>query len=87
MLDTTTAPLPLRAAIILDIASRPHYVAGGRDADARKRLGLTPTQYAQELNDLLDDERALAYDPITVNRLRRIRDAALARKGHSTQEV
>ncbi|MGW2618531.1 DUF3263 domain-containing protein, partial [Streptomyces sp. NPDC001500] len=30
---------------------------------------------AQLLNALLDDPRALAHDPVTVNRLRRVREA------------
>jgi hypothetical protein len=38
-------------------------------------LGLTPTQYHQRLNAVLDDPVALAYDPVLVSRLRRIRDA------------
>jgi multiple sugar transport system substrate-binding protein len=37
--------------------------------------GISPTRYYQLLNALLDDEGALARDPVTVNRLRRIRDA------------
>jgi hypothetical protein len=36
---------------------------------------MSPTRYFQLLNALLDDPRALAHDPITINRLRRARDA------------
>ena len=33
---------------------------------------MSPTRYYQLLNALLDDPRALAHDPVTVNRLRRV---------------
>lgn len=52
-------------------------------ADGRKRqaigseLSMTITRYHQILNRLLEDERALAYDPMTVNRLRRLRSARM----------
>jgi hypothetical protein len=41
---------------------------------------MSPTRYYQLLNALLDDSRALAHDPVTVNRLRRRRDAQRARR-------
>lgn len=41
----------------------------------REELRLAPVRYYQLLNALLDDPRALAHDPVTVNRLRRVRDA------------
>ena len=44
------------------------------------RCWLSATRYYQLLNALLDDPRALAHDPVTVNRLRRIRDARRARR-------
>jgi hypothetical protein len=48
-------------------------------ADGRKEhlalvdLGLSPTRYAQQLNALLSSRAALEHDPVTVNRLRRLR--------------
>jgi hypothetical protein len=36
---------------------------------------MSPTRYYQLLNALLDDRNAAAYDPVTVNRLRRIRQS------------
>lgn len=46
----------------------------GRKEDAiRDLLGMTPTRYYQRLNRLIDTEAALANDPVTVNRLHRIR--------------
>ncbi|MFG3254437.1 DUF3263 domain-containing protein [Streptomyces sp. NPDC048172] len=43
---------------------------GTKERAIRERLGLSPTRYYQLLNALLDDPRALAHDPVTVNRLR-----------------
>ncbi|WP_037732691.1 DUF3263 domain-containing protein [Streptomyces megasporus] len=48
---------------------------GAKERAIRERLGISPTQYYQRLNALLDDPRALARDPVTINRLRRRRDA------------
>ncbi|MGK5730323.1 DUF3263 domain-containing protein [Streptomyces sp. URMC 124] len=53
---------------------------GAKERAVRERLGMTPTRYYQLLNALLDDPRALAHDPVTVNRLRRIRDARRERR-------
>lgn len=55
-------------------------------ADGRKRqaigteLGMTITRYHQRLNRLLEDESALAHDPVTVNRLRRLRASRVRSK-------
>ncbi|MEW2579828.1 DUF3263 domain-containing protein [Streptomyces syringium] len=53
---------------------------GAKERAVRERLGITPTRYYQLLNALLDDPRALAHDPVTVNRLRRVRDARRGRR-------
>ncbi|MFF8918495.1 DUF3263 domain-containing protein [Streptomyces sp. NPDC015032] len=53
---------------------------GAKDRAIRERLGISPTRYYQLLNALLDDRRALAADPVTVNRLRRVRDARRGRR-------
>ncbi|WP_369235118.1 DUF3263 domain-containing protein [Streptomyces sp. R21] len=53
---------------------------GAKERAIRERLGLVPVRYYQLLNALLDDPRALAHDPVTVNRLRRIRDARRAER-------
>lgn len=53
---------------------------GAKERAVRERLGITPTRYYQLLNALLDDPRALAHDPVTVNRLRRLRDARRERR-------
>lgn len=53
---------------------------GAKERAIRERLGLAPVRYYQLLNALLDDARALAHDPVTVNRLRRVRDARRAER-------
>jgi hypothetical protein len=44
-----------------------------KSAGIREQLHLSPTRYYQLLNALLDDPDALAYDPLVVRRLRRMR--------------
>ncbi|GAA2362865.1 hypothetical protein GCM10010246_62610 [Streptomyces cuspidosporus] len=53
---------------------------GAKERAIRERLGISPTRYYQLLNALLDDPRALAHDPVTVNRLRRLREARRGRR-------
>ena len=48
---------------------------GAKERAIRERLGIAPVRYYKLLNALLDDPRALAHDPVTVNRLRRVREA------------
>ncbi len=47
---------------------------GAKEQAIRDRFGITPTRYMQLLNRLIDEPGALAYDPVVVNRLRRIRE-------------
>lgn len=53
---------------------------GAKERAIREQLGISPTRYYQLLNALLDDRRALEEDPVTVNRLRRVRDAKRERR-------
>lgn len=63
---------------ILALERRGFPRAGAKERAIREELGLAPARYYQLLNALLDDPRALAHDPVTVNRLRRVRDARRA---------
>ncbi|MDT0268103.1 DUF3263 domain-containing protein [Streptomyces sp. DSM 44915] len=67
-----------RAVLALERRSWPG--PGAKERAIRERLGISPTRYYQLLNALLDDPLALAHDPVTVNRLRRRRDAKRARR-------
>ncbi|WP_374215251.1 DUF3263 domain-containing protein [Streptomyces sp. NEAU-Y11] len=53
---------------------------GAKERAVRERLGISPTRYYQLLNALLDDPRALEHDPVTVNRLRRVRQERRMRR-------
>lgn len=60
-----------RAVLAMERRSWPG--PGAKERAIREQLGLSPVRYYQLLNALLDDESALAHDPVTVNRLRRVR--------------
>ncbi|MEU6943742.1 DUF3263 domain-containing protein [Streptomyces sp. NPDC046237] len=60
-----------RAVLALERRSWPG--PGAKERAVREQLGLSATRYYQLLNALLDDPRALRHDPVTVNRLRRVR--------------
>lgn len=59
-----------RQRAILDL-ERQFYRTSGAKEDAIRTLGLSPVRYYQLLNQMLGAEAALAYDPVTVKRLRR----------------
>jgi hypothetical protein len=46
-----------------------------KDRAIRERLQITPTRYHQVLIAALDRPEALAFDPMLVRRLRRLRDS------------
>jgi Protein of unknown function (DUF3263) len=48
---------------------------GAKEDAIRLLFRMTPVTYYRRLNLLLDTERALAAEPVLVNRLRRIRDS------------
>lgn len=48
--------------------------AGAKEITIRDRFDLTPIRYYQQLTALIDQPAAMAYDPITIKRLHRIRD-------------
>jgi hypothetical protein len=47
---------------------------GPKEIAIRDRFDLSPTRYYQVLNELLGSADAVAYDPLVVRRLRRLRD-------------
>lgn len=54
--------------------------AGNKERVIRERFGLSTNRYYQRLNNLLDDQEALAEQPALVNRLRRLRDTREVRR-------
>lgn len=74
------AELDRRERDILALERRSFAGPGAKERAIREELGLAPVRYYQLLNALLDDQRALAFDPVTVNRLRRVREARRAER-------
>ena len=55
-------------------------VAGTKDEAIRARFGLSSAAYYQALNALIEREDAVEADPLTVRRLRRMRDRRRAER-------
>ncbi|WP_217189679.1 DUF3263 domain-containing protein [Streptomyces buecherae] len=72
--------LSARDVAVLALERRGWAGPGAKERAIRERLGMSPTRYYQVLNALLDDPRALRHDPVTVNRLRRLRAARRSRR-------
>lgn len=54
--------------------------AGAKEQAIRDRFGLSATRYYQVLNALLERPEAMAFDPVTVKRLRRLRSSRQRRR-------
>ncbi|AZM90307.1 MULTISPECIES: DUF3263 domain-containing protein [Streptomyces] len=78
--EAAPGPLTAAEAAVLAYEGRSWPGPGAKERAIREALGLTPVSYYQLLNALMDDPRALAHAPGTVNRLRRIRAAQRARR-------
>lgn len=79
-LDPEPDALAERERAVLALERRGFSGPGAKERAIREELGLAPVRYYQLLNALLDDPRALAHDPVTVNRLRRTRDTRRAER-------
>jgi len=76
------AALTERERLILDFERQWWRHAGAKEQAIRDRFALSSTRYYQAVNALLDNPAALAYDPVLVRRLRRLRATrARARTG------
>lgn len=53
---------------------------GAKEQAIRDTFGISPTRYYQRLNALLDSPVAEQTDPMTVHRLRRLRDERRRRR-------
>lgn len=53
---------------------------GARETAIRERFDMSPTRYYQVLNALIGQPAALAYDPMGVKRLQRLRDRRATRR-------
>jgi hypothetical protein len=59
---------------ILDFEQGWFKYAGRKESAIRERFDMTSTRYYQRLGAIIDNPEALAHDPMTVRRLRRLRD-------------
>ena len=64
-----------RDRAILDFERGWWQLPGSKESEIRARLGMSGSRYYRRLGELIDDPVAFAYDPLTVKRLRRTRDA------------
>ena len=63
-----------RDRAILDFEREWWQHPGAKEDAIRQTFGLSPARYYQGLGKLLDSEAALAYDPMLVKRLQRVRE-------------
>lgn len=68
-------PLDARAREIIVFERDWYEHAGVKESRVRELFGVSMTKYYMELNAILDDSRALEFDPVNVGRLRRIRES------------
>jgi hypothetical protein len=73
--DADRSGLDERARHILDFEREWWRYAGAKEQAIREHFDVSPTRYYQLLNRVIDDEAALAFDPMLVKRLRRLRAA------------
>jgi hypothetical protein len=67
-------PLTDRDKAILDFERTWWAEPGAKETAIRERFELSGTRYYQILAELLESDDAMAYDPLVVRRLRRLRD-------------
>jgi hypothetical protein len=67
-------PLSDRDRALLDFEAQWDRPGAAKEEAVRAELAMTPARYYQLLGRLLDTTDAVAYDPLLVHRLRRLRD-------------
>ena len=68
-----------REQAVLDFESSWWLYPGPKDRAIREYLGMSATRYYQVLRRLLDDPEAQRHAPLTVRRLRKVREDARRR--------
>ncbi len=71
---TVVEPLSGRDREILSLERLWWQYAGAKEQAVREKFDMSATRYYQVLNALIDREEALAFDPLLVKRLRRLRE-------------
>lgn len=73
-MDPTERELTERDRAILDFERSWWSEPGSKETAIRERFELSAARYYQLLNEIVEMPAALAYDPLVVRRLRRLRD-------------
>jgi hypothetical protein len=73
--ETPSSDLSERERAILDFERQWWKYAGAKEQAVRDLFDMSATRYYQVLNALIDQPTALAYDPMLVKRLRRLRSS------------
>lgn len=85
---TAASTLGERDRRILDFEREWIRRPGVKDEAVREEFGLSAARYYQVLNAVIDLPAAIAYDPMLVRRLQRVRDARMnARTLHQPTET
>lgn len=74
-MNTSTGELSERDRKILEFERQWWKYAGAKEQAVRDLFDMSATRYYQVLNSLLDRPEAMAFDPMLVKRLRRLRSA------------
>ena len=75
LVDGRAGDLTSRDCEILEFERQWWKYAGAKEQAVRERFDMSSTRYYQVLNVLIDRPDALAFDPLLVRRLRRLRAA------------
>lgn len=73
------AMLGERETSVLEFEAAWWLYPGPKDRSIREYLGISATRYYQVLRRLIDDPEAERHDPLTIRRLRRVREDAKRR--------
>jgi hypothetical protein len=65
---------------ILDFERQWWRYAGAKDVGIKEQFGLSTREYYELLNNLIDRDDALTASPLLIKRLRRLREARLAKR-------
>ena len=74
------AELSDRDRLLLDFERESWKLTVSKARAIRERFGFSPARYHQLLNRLVERPEAIAYDPMLVRRLRRVREARRRRR-------
>lgn len=78
--SVSASELDERSRQILDFEREGWKLTIAKERAIRERFGFSAARYHQLLNRIIDTPGALAYDPMLVRRLRRVREARRRRR-------